>query len=71
MAGMNSEKRVSKPRELQPIKHARLMVSTFLCVALFFPSYAYAQSNLKKVRLALPTKTVSFLAFYAALHHRY
>ena len=44
------------------------LISGLLFVLLLFPVYADAQSGLKKVRLALPTKTVSFLAFYAAYH---
>lgn len=43
--------------------------SGFLLVLLVLPGYAHGQSSPKKVRLALPTKTVSFLAFYAA-HHK-
>jgi ABC-type nitrate/sulfonate/bicarbonate transport system substrate-binding protein len=38
-------------------------------MVLVLPVSAQAQSGLKKVRLALPTKTVSFLAFYVA-HHK-
>lgn len=38
-------------------------------MVLVLPMSAQAQSGLKKVRLALPTKTVSFLAFYVA-HHK-
>jgi ABC-type nitrate/sulfonate/bicarbonate transport system substrate-binding protein len=33
---------------------------------LSLPTSIQAQSTLKKVRLALPTKTISFLAFYIA-----
>lgn len=47
---------------------AARIVSAFVFVLLMLPVQTYAQSNLKKVRLALPTKTVSFLAFYAAYH---
>ena len=41
-----------------------------LLVLVVLPVYADAQSGLKKVRLALPTKSVSFLAFYVAYHMR-
>jgi len=44
------------------------IISGLLVVLLFLPAYAHAQSGLKKVRLALPTKSVSFLAFYVAYH---
>jgi ABC-type nitrate/sulfonate/bicarbonate transport system substrate-binding protein len=40
-----------------------------LIVLLLFSAYGQAQPALKKIRLALPTKTVSFLAFYVA-HHK-
>ena len=39
-----------------------------LFVLLVLPASGQAQSSLKKVRLALPTKSVSFLAFYVAYH---
>jgi ABC-type nitrate/sulfonate/bicarbonate transport system substrate-binding protein len=48
---------------------AARITSAFLTVLLTLPVYAHAQSSLKRVRLALPTKTVSFLAFYDA-HHK-
>src|SRR5574341_1175613 len=37
-----------------------------LAITLFLPKAGVAQSSLKRVRLALPTKSVSFLAFYVA-----
>jgi NitT/TauT family transport system substrate-binding protein len=48
---------------------ATRLISGLLLGLFLLPVYAYAQSDLKKVRLALPTKSVSFLAFYAA-HHK-
>jgi len=48
---------------------AACIISGLLLVLFLLPVYADAQSVLKKVRLALPTKTVSFLAFYVA-HHK-
>jgi NitT/TauT family transport system substrate-binding protein len=47
-------------------KLVTLIISGFFIVGAFLPSEVQAQLNLKKVRLAFPTKTVSFLAFYAA-----
>lgn len=44
---------------------ARVFYS-LLVLSLSLPLSVQAQSSLKKVRLALPTKTVSFLAFYVA-----
>jgi NitT/TauT family transport system substrate-binding protein len=41
---------------------------SLLFVFLVLPHAADGQSSLKKVRLALPTKSVSFLAFYVAYH---
>ena len=38
-------------------------------VVFLLPAYGQTQTGLKKIRLALPTKTVSFLAFYVA-HHK-
>ena len=49
------------------ISAARLAFCS-LFVLLVLPEYAHGQSRPKKVRLALPTKSVSFLAFYAAYH---
>ena len=42
--------------------------STFLAFSILSPEGVYAQGELKKVRMALPTKSVSFLAFYSAYH---
>ena len=47
---------------------AALIISGALNVFLSIPVYAQPQSGFKKVRLALPTKSVSFLAFYVAYH---
>jgi ABC-type nitrate/sulfonate/bicarbonate transport system substrate-binding protein len=44
------------------------IISGLLPVLLSLPVSAQAQLGLKKVRLALPTKSVSFLAFYSAHH---
>jgi NitT/TauT family transport system substrate-binding protein len=44
------------------------VASALLLASLCFPASAFAQTGLKKVRIALPTKSVSFLAFYAAYH---
>ena len=46
---------------------ARIVVGAL--IVLLLPVCAQAQSSLKRVRLALPTKTVSFLAFYVARHN--
>ena len=43
-------------------------ISGLLLVLCLSPGHAQAQSGLKKVRIALPTKSVSFLAFYVAYH---
>ncbi|HYA28476.1 MAG TPA: ABC transporter substrate-binding protein, partial [Acidobacteriota bacterium] len=43
-----------------------MTLALLLAVMLGFPIGVAAQSPLKKVRLALPTKSVSFLAFYVA-----
>lgn len=51
---------------------ASILCITFgslLVFSLWFPAVVQAQTSLKKVRLALPTKSVSFLAFYVA-HHK-
>ena len=48
---------------------AARIVSVMLLLLLFLPAHAQVQPSLKKVRLALPTKSVSFLAFYVA-HHK-
>jgi len=45
------------------------LISGLLLALFLLPVFAHAQSALKKVRLALPTKSVSFLAFYVA-HHK-
>ncbi|MGH7767431.1 MAG: ABC transporter substrate-binding protein [Candidatus Binatia bacterium] len=44
------------------------VVCALLLAPLCFPASALAQGGLKKVRIAFPTKSVSFLAFYAAYH---
>ncbi len=44
------------------------ILSGLLFVVLVLPASGQAQSSLKKVRLALPTKSASFLAFYVAYH---
>jgi NitT/TauT family transport system substrate-binding protein len=44
------------------------IMAGLLAMALILPSIAPSQSGLKKIRLALPTKSVSFLAFYVAYH---
>lgn len=48
------------------VRGAATLLSLMLAVSLSIPVIAEAQSALKKVRLALPTKTVSFLAFNVA-----
>ena len=58
-------------REIKKLGQARAtgatrLIALVLAVSLSIPVIAEAQSALKKVRLALPTKTVSFLAFYVA-----
>ena len=66
--------------EVQSIRQTRVLTlsaSTELAIRILFgllfallvlPASGQAQSSLKKVRLALPTKSVSFLAFYVAYH---
>jgi ABC-type nitrate/sulfonate/bicarbonate transport system substrate-binding protein len=65
---VNSVKPARMRTALSSTKLALLIISGFFIIGPFLPSEVHAQSNLKKVRLALPTKTVSFLAFYAAYH---
>jgi len=48
------------------ISNALLRLALLLAVTITAPAIAQAQSALKKVRLALPTPTVSFLAFHVA-----
>ena len=48
--------------------HVFIRAFALLVVLVVLPVYADAQSGLKKVRLALPTKSASFLAFYVAYH---
>ena len=54
--------------QLGGARHRRFSVALALLLAVVvgFPIGAAAQSALKKVRLAFPTKSVSFLAFYVA-----
>jgi NitT/TauT family transport system substrate-binding protein len=47
---------------------ARRVLFALLVVVLVLPVNAQAQSGLKKVRLALPTKSAAFLAFYVTYH---
>ncbi len=47
-------------------RSAGRVLYALLVLLLSLPTSVQAQSTLKKVRLALPTKTVSFLAFYVA-----
>src|SRR2546428_11806243 len=49
---------------------SRLLVflSVFSCFLIFAPVESYAQSGLKKIRLASSSTNVSFLAMYAASH---
>ena len=44
------------------------VVCALLLAPICFPASAFAQTGSKKVRIAFPTKSVSFLAFYAAYH---
>ena len=68
MARRKSEQKVFMLRLRPSLELGRLIISGFLLIGIFVPSNSYSQSNLKKVRLAFPTKTVSFLAFYAAYY---
>ena len=43
-----------------------ITLGSLLVFSLWFPAVVQPQTSLKKVRLALPTKSVSFLAFYVA-----
>jgi hypothetical protein len=46
------------------------IVCPLLLAPLCFPESAHAQAA-KKVRIAFPTRSVSFLAFYTAYHKRF
>jgi hypothetical protein len=65
---VNSAKSVHMRTVPSSTKLAPLIIAGFFVIGPFLRSEVHAQSNLKKVRLALPTKSVSFLAFYAAYH---
>src|SRR3970040_1816356 len=62
---------VPTPRLYPSAFSAASIISGLLLALFLLPGYALAQSGLKKVRLALPTKSVSFLAFYVAHHKGY
>jgi NitT/TauT family transport system substrate-binding protein len=68
MAAVKSVNQAHARRLYPSTTSAARTASACLFVLLILPVYAHAQSSLKKVRLALPTKSVSFLAFYAAHH---
>lgn len=47
------------------------LVLLFSAFIIFSPANVHGQSGLKKVRMALPTKGYTYLAFYAAYHKGY
>jgi NitT/TauT family transport system substrate-binding protein len=65
---VNSEELDCIRKGFSSTKLAPLIILGFFLISPLLTSKVYAQSKLKKVRLALPTKTISFLAFYAAYH---
>jgi len=66
---MNSDDTRDCEHNCRTAGHVPIKGLALLLVLVALPVYADAQSGLKKVRLALPTKSVSFLAFYVA-HHK-
>src|SRR5437899_11765974 len=63
---------MTQSRTVKFYPHAKFtlpIIFSSLIVVFLLPAYGQTQTGLKKVRLALPTKTVSFLAFYVA-HHK-
>jgi NitT/TauT family transport system substrate-binding protein len=68
MAEIQSTRRLDVQTRSTSIKLAIRILFGLLFVVFVFPASGQAQSSLKKVRLALPTKSVSFLAFYVAYH---
>jgi NitT/TauT family transport system substrate-binding protein len=63
---------MNQPFILKRFSTSKLMlyiILSSLVVSFSLPAIGQAQSSFKKVRLALPTKSVSFLAFYIA-HHK-
>ncbi len=69
MAKVKSTKQATTLRLCPCTMLTTRIISGLLPVLLSLPISAQAQPGLKKVRLALPTKSVSFLAFYSA-HHK-
>lgn len=68
MAEIQSTRRLDVQTRSTSIKLAIRILFGLLFVVFVLPASGQAQSSLKKVRLALPTKSVSFLAFYVAYH---
>ena len=66
MAGNRFRSRSSTLSDLTRKRSAGRVLYSLLIFLLSLLGAAEAQTTLKKVRLALPTKTVSFLAFYVA-----
>src|SRR2546422_2987546 len=63
---------MTQSRTVKFYPHAKFtlpIIFSSLIVVFLLPAYGQTQTGLKKIRLALPTKTVSFLAFYVA-HHK-